>query len=341
MVSDNQNLLLEIQNLRTHFFIEEGVLRAVDDVSMSIYRHKTLGIIGESGCGKSVMAQSVMQIVPTPGKVVDCHMLLHEDDDHAVDIAALDPFGSEIRTIRGGIISMIFQEPMTSLSPVHTIGEQVAEMILQHTTADKREANQRTLELLDMVGIPNPASRMASYPHELSGGLRQRVVIAMALSCNPKLLIADEPTTALDVTVQAQILEMLKTLQQQIGMAILFITHDLGVIAGLADEVVVMYLGRIVEQAPVKRIFNKPLHPYTTGLLNSVPRLGRGRSDRLEAIEGTVPLPIDMLPQCGFFSRCSKAIAGQCDGAVPPLIEVEENHFVRCVLYQEHEKITK
>ena len=230
---------------------------------------------------------------------------------------------------------MVFQEPMTSLSPVHCIGDQVAEMILQHTSANRQRAEERTIDLLDMVGIPDPAGRMTSYPHELSGGLRQRVVIAMALACTPSLLIADEPTTALDVTVQAQILELMKSLQQQFGMAIMFITHDLGTIAGMADEVAVMYLGRIVERAPVKRIFSNPLHPYTVGLLNSVPRIGSRKSGRLQSIEGTVPLPMDMPPQCGFLSRCDRAIAGKCDGNVPPLLEVEKDHFVRCVLYDD------
>ena len=309
------NRLLEIENLRTHFFLEEGVLRAVDGVSLTIDRHQTLGIIGESGCGKSVMAQSVLQIVPPPGKLIDGRILLHAGGGAAVDVAALDPFGEEIRRIRGGVVSMVFQEPMTSLSPVHNIGDQVAEMILQHTTTDKRQAAEATVELLNMVGIPDPASRMASYPHELSGGLRQRVVIAMALACNPDLLIADEPTTALDVTVQAQILELMKSLQQRFGTGIMFITHDLGIIAGMADEVAVMYLGRIVERAPVKQLFSNPQHPYTVGLLNSVPRLGSGRRGRLASIEGTVPLPIDMPPQCGFFSRCEKAIAGSATAA--------------------------
>ena len=326
--------LLEIEDLKTHFFVDEGVLAAVDGVSLTIDRHKTVGIIGESGCGKTVMAQSVLQIVPPPGKVVSGRILLHANGGPPVDIAGLDPFGDEIREIRGGVVSMVFQEPMTSLSPVHTVGDQVAEMILQHLTDDKAEAAERTAQLLDMVGIPDAKGRMASYPHELSGGLRQRVVIAMALACNPMLLIADEPTTALDVTVQAQILELMKKLQEQFGMAIMFITHDLGIIAGIADEVAVMYLGRIVERGPVKEIFHNPCHPYTIGLLNSIPKLGSGKRGRLESIEGTVPLPIGLPAQCGFVSRCGKAVTGQCDRAVPSFVEVEENHFVRCVLYE-------
>lgn len=326
--------LLQIDDLRTHFFLDEGILRAVDGVSLTIDRHQTVGIIGESGCGKSVLAQSILQIVPHPGRLVGGRIELRPEEVESVDIAALDPFGEAIRQIRGRLVSMVFQEPMTSLSPVHTIGDQVAETMLLHTTRDKREAYDRTAELLDMVGIPDATRRMQSYAHELSGGLRQRVVIAMALACNPLLLIADEPTTALDVTVQAQILELLKSLQAQFGMAIAFITHDLGVIAGMADEVAVMYLGRIVERGPVRRIFQNPLHPYTNGLMASVPKLGRDRGERLDSIEGTVPLPIDMPPQCGFFSRCEKAVAGQCDRGVPPLIEVEDDHFVRCVLYE-------
>jgi peptide/nickel transport system ATP-binding protein len=328
--------LLEIEDLETHFFLDEGVLRAVDGVSLKIDRHKTVGIIGESGCGKTVMAQSVLQIVPPPGKLVAGRILLHANGGSApVDLASFDPVGEEIRQIRGAVVSMVFQEPMTSLSPVHTVGDQVSEMILQHLTKDKQEAAERTAALLDTVGMPDAKRRMASYPHELSGGLRQRVVIAMALACNPMLLIADEPTTALDVTVQAQILELLTKLQDQFGMAIMFITHDLGIIAGIADEVAVMYLGRIVERGPVKEIFRNPRHPYTVGLLNSIPKLGRGKAQRLESIEGTVPLPIDLPPQCGFVSRCTKAVAGQCDRRVPPLVEVEENHFVRCVLFEE------
>ena len=326
--------LLEIGDLHTSFFLDEGELRAVDGVDLTVHRGRTLGIIGESGCGKSVLAQSLLRIVPPPGRITGGRMLLRAPGSEPVDIAALDPFGEEIRRIRGGVVSMVFQEPMTSLSPVHSIGEQVAETILVHTGAGRQEAAERTVELLDLVGIPDPRGRMESYPHQLSGGLRQRAVIAMALACNPALLIADEPTTALDVTVQAQIIELLKSLQERFGMAILFITHDLGLIAAMADEVAVMYLGRIVERAPVERIFADPLHPYTEGLLGSVPRLGRGRG-RIEPIPGTVPLPIGMPPRCGFLSRCRKAVPGRCDAGVPPLLEVEENRQVRCVLHEE------
>ena len=326
--------LLEIEDLHTSFFLDEGELRAVDGVDLTVHRGSTLGIIGESGCGKSVLAQSLLRIVPPPGKITAGRMLLRAPGNEPVDIAALDPFGEEVRRIRGGVVSMVFQEPMTSLSPVHSIGDQVAETILVHTGAGRQEASERTAELLDLVGIPDPRGRMESYPHQLSGGLRQRAVIAMALACNPALLIADEPTTALDVTVQAQIIELLKSLQERFGMAILFITHDLGLIAAMADEVAVMYLGRIVERAPVERIFANPLHPYTAGLLDSVPRLGRGR-ERIEPIPGTVPQPIGMPPRCGFLSRCRKAVPGQCDAGVPPLLGVEENHLVRCVLHEE------
>ncbi len=246
---DAAHYLLQIENLETHFFLDEGVLQAVSGVSLNIGKHKTLGVIGESGCGKSVMAQSILQIVPPPGRIVEGNIRFSPDGAGEVDIARLHPTGEEIQEIRGGSISMIFQEPMTSLSPAHTIEDQLTEMLLRHTTEEMRVARERTLEMLEHVGIPNPELRMKEYPHELCGGLRQRVMIAMALSCSPMLLIADEPTTALDVTVQAQILELMQRLQEEFGMAILFITHDLGIIASLADDVAVMYLGKVVEWA--------------------------------------------------------------------------------------------
>ena len=334
-------VLLEIEDLRTHFFLDEGVLRAVDGVDLTLNRHRTLGVIGESGCGKSVMAQSILRIVPRPGEVVGGRILLHERGapsgagGNPLDLAALDSRGSRIRGIRGGTISMIFQEPMTSLSPVHTVGDQVAEIVLQHLTDDKKEARDRAVAMLARVGIPNPGARMKEYPHQLSGGLRQRAMIAMALACDPELLIADEPTTALDVTVQAQILELMQSLQQQLGMAILFITHDLGVIAGIADEVAVMYLGRVVEYGPVREIFHHPRHPYTVGLLKSVPRMGRGAGYRLEAIAGTVPLPMDLPAACGFFARCQRAVDGRCDAGVPELEAVGDGHYVRCIRHDD------
>ncbi|HET6485607.1 MAG TPA: ABC transporter ATP-binding protein, partial [Spirochaetia bacterium] len=323
----------EIRNLRTYFRLDEGLLKAVDGVSLSVGRRKTLGVIGESGCGKSVTAQSVMQIVPAPGRIVDGAILLHREDGTVTDLAKLSSHGSEIRAIRGKEISMIFQEPMTSLSPVHTIGNQIMESCLLHITRDRREAKERSIEMLRKVGIPNPGQRFDAYPHQLSGGLRQRAMIAMALSCNPYLLIADEPTTALDVTVQAQILDLMRGLQESLGMAMLYITHDLGVISELADEVAVMYLGQEVEYARVRDIFHQPLHPYTSMLLRSIPKVGLKARTRLEAIAGNVPIPMNLPRECPFLSRCPKAMPGICDRDVPPLTEQAPGHFVRCYLY--------
>ena len=335
METATQAPVLELKDLRTHFSLDEGTLKAVDGVSLTVHQGQTLGIIGESGCGKSVTAQSVLRIVPTPGRIISGDILLHRDGEPAVDLVDLDPFGHSVRAIRGKEISMIFQEPMTSLSPVHTIGNQIEEAILLHKTRDKKEAHSLAVDMLDKVGLPNPSQRINEYPHQLSGGLRQRAMIAMALSCNPKLLIADEPTTALDVTVQAQILELMAQLQEEFGMAILYITHDLGVIAEIADDVAVMYLGRVVEHAVTKELFRNPLHPYTRLLLKSIPRMGKGAKQRLEAIEGTVPIPLDPPRICGFFSRCPDAIAGTCDREVPGLVEVSPGHSVRCYLHSE------
>ena len=305
------------------------MLKAVDNVSYSVGLKETLGVIGESGCGKSVTAQTIMRIVPKPGRTTAGEVLLHRNGDGVVDMVKLDPYGPEARSIRGRVISMIFQEPMTSLSPVHTIGDQIMEAILLHKTQNMQAATELTLEMLGHVGIPDPEQRIEAYPHQLSGGLRQRAMIAMALSCNPSLLIADEPTTALDVTVQAQILDLMQRLQQQYGMSILYITHDLGVIAEIADQVCVMYLGKVVEQAETREIFKRPLHPYTVRLLRSLPsKQAKGR--RLESIEGTVPIPLDFPQICGFFSRCPEARSGVCDHGVPPLEEVEPGHLVRC-----------
>jgi len=326
------NLVLKINNLKTYFYLDEGTLKAVDDVSLKVKKKKTLGIIGESGCGKSVTAQSVLRIVPDPGKTIEGEIVLYQDSK-ALDLCKLDPYGKKVRTIRGKEITMIFQEPMTSLSPVHTIGNQIMEAILLHVTKDKNEARELAIEMLYKVGMPNPYQRINEYPHQLSGGLRQRAMIAMALSCSPSLLVADEPTTALDVTVQAQILELMKNLQKQFGMAIMYITHNLGVIAEISDEVAVMYLGKVVEYAPVSEIFHNPLHPYTVRLLKSIPRVGKKARERLEAIKGTVPLPLDLPEECGFYPRCPEAKEGICNKNVPPLVKVKENHLVRCFLY--------
>lgn len=325
---------LKLEKVQTHFFLSEGILTALNGVSFAIDRRRTLGVIGESGCGKSVTAQSILRIVPSPGKTIGGEILFWRQNGEVVNLLDLHPDGPEIRSIRGREISMIFQEPMTSLSPVHTVGDQISEVILLHRTPSKKEAKEATIEMLQKVGISNPAQRYDEYPHQLSGGMRQRVMIAMALSCNPTLLIADEPTTALDVTVQAQIIELMKQMQAEIGMSMMYITHDLGVIADVADDVVVMYLGMVVEQTDVRSTFYDPLHPYTRLLLKSIPRIGRKARTRLEAIEGTVPIPLDLPLQCPFVARCPEAMAGVCDAAVPDLYEPKPGHLVRCFLYQ-------
>ena len=327
--------VIEVNNLRTYFNLDDGVLKAVDGVSFDVASKRTLGIIGESGCGKSVTAQSILRIVPNPGQIVGGQILLQTDEEEPVDLTALDQSGERMRSIRGRHISMIFQEPMTSLSPVHTIGNQIMEAILLHRTPNDREAREITLEMLERVGISNPRQRIDEYPHQFSGGMRQRAMIAMALSCRPTLLIADEPTTALDVTVQAQILELMRELQDLYGMSILYITHDLGVIAEIADEVAVMYLGRVVEQGTTRQIFHSPLHPYTRGLLKSIPMLGRKARVRLDAISGTVPIPINPPWRCGFWNRCPDRKAGHCDVAVPALVDMGDGHRVRCFLHSE------
>ncbi len=331
-------LLIEIKNLKTHFFTDEGIVRAVDGVDLTIYRNKTLCIVGESGCGKSITARSILQIVDPPGRVIGGEMLYHRQGQdgqrEVIDLAQLHPRGRLIRDIRGKDISMIFQEPMTSLSPIHTIGDQITEVIRLHTALSKEAAKERAIELLRRVGIPRPAERFDNYAFQLSGGMRQRVMIAMALSCNPALLIADEPTTAVDVTIQAQILELLLELQGEFGMGIVLITHDLGVVAEMADDVAVMYLGRVAEQGDVDSIFYDPKHPYTQALLRSIPKLrGRKARERLDSIEGMVPDPLNRSPGCPFWPRCDEFMAGKCDVIVPGRIELAEGRDVRCLLY--------
>ena len=273
--------LLELRDLKTHFFTDEGVVKAVDGVSFSIPRGKTLCVVGESGCGKSMMARSILQLVEPPGRIVSGNILFHSSPGESVNLAKLEPRGRAIRQLRGNEIAMIFQEPMTSLSPVHTIGNQIMEAILLHLPVGKKEAQERAAEVLSRVGIPKPKERLSSYTFELSGGMRQRAMIAMALACEPKLLIADEPTTALDVTTQANILDLIKELQEELDMSVMFITHDLGVVAEIADEVVVMYLGTVAEKGDVDDIFHDPKHPYTKALLRSIPKLGTGHRGKL------------------------------------------------------------
>ena len=314
--------LLEVRNLRTHFNTDRGLFRAVDGISFDVARGRTVGLVGESGCGKSVTSLSIMGLVPSPSGVVSADALRFEGRD----LLAMP--AEERRILRGGKMSMIFQEPMTSLNPVRTIGHQIIEAVRAHTDLSHAAARDRAIEVLDLVRIPSAKSRVDEYPHRLSGGMRQRVMIAMALACDPALLIADEPTTALDVTIQAQILDLLGDLQSRLGMAILIITHDLGVIAEIADEVIVMYAGKIVESAPVKQLFADPQHPYTIGLLGSIPRLGEYR-ERLATIEGTVPSPANQPKGCRFSPRCPFSDA-RCRDEPPPLRVLEEGHAVAC-----------
>jgi len=332
--------LLEVKDLETHFILDDGVVRAVDGASFDVLRGKTTAIVGESGCGKSVTAQSILRIVPAPGKIINGQMNYYryaQDSDSfsmadVIDLAQMDPRGHEIRDIRGNEIAMVFQEPMTSLSPVHTMGNQIMEAILLHQEVSKEEARQKAIDMLDRVGMPRPAQCVDSYPFELSGGMRQRGMVAMALSCNPSLLIADEPTTALDVTTEAQILDLMRELQDDMGMAIMYITHNLGVVAEIAEEVIVMYLGEVVERADVDTVFYNPLHPYTSALLKSIPRIEEARGRRLEAIKGMVPDPFSLPTGCKFNPRCSR-VYGLCRQEDPPLIEAEPGHWVRCHLY--------
>jgi len=325
-------ILLSVKNLATHFFSREGILKAVDGVSFDIHRGETLGIAGESGCGKSVMAQSILRIVPSHGRIVDGEILLHRNGT-TVDLAKLDWKGAEIRDIRGGTISMVFQEPMTSFSMNYTIGNQIIEVIRLHQGCDAKTARERTIDILGKVGLPKPEQTIDAYPFALSGGMRQRAMIAMALSCHPSLLVADEPTTALDVTIQAQVLDLMRHLQQELGMAMMVITHDLAVISELCDRVMIMYLGSDVESASAAELFRNPKHPYTVGLLNSVPKLGAGKQQTLEAIKGTVPTPYERSAGCPFHPRCPAFIPGTCDVEFPPQIEVAPDHKVRCHLY--------
>ncbi|MAY79869.1 MAG: peptide ABC transporter ATP-binding protein [Deltaproteobacteria bacterium] len=323
--------LLTIKNLHTHFFLDEGVVRAVDGVDLEIPRGKTLCVVGESGCGKSITAFSLLQMIQRPGRIVDGSITLHRDNG-PVELTELAPDGNEMRRIRGDEIAMIFQEPMTSLSPVHTVGAQIAEAIRLHTTSDKREARDRTIHIMARVGIPDPERRYGEYPHELSGGLRQRAMIAMALSCQPRVVIADEPTTALDVTIQAQVLDLLNDLRTRLNTAVILITHDLGVVAESADRVIVMYAGRKVEEASVGELFANPKHPYTRGLLASVPRLGTLEGDsvpkRLTEIPGIVPALTQLPVGCSFAPRC--AFADEACGAQPEYADLGDGHFSAC-----------
>lgn len=340
------DVLLHIKDLKTYFYLDEGTVKAVDGVELVVKGSgTTLGVVGESGCGKSVTAFSVLQLVTRPGRIVAGEILYRRQKNvqngkgpgEITDLAKLDPFGEDLRQIRGGEIAMIFQEPMTSLSMMYTVGFQIAEAIRLHYTISKQEARNRAIELLRQVGIPKPEVRVDAYPFQLSGGMRQRAMIAMALSCNPTLLIADEPTTALDVTTQAQILELMQQLQADYGMSMMLITHDLGVVAETCDEVAVMYLGEVVEQADVKKLFYEPLHPYTQALMRSITVLGRGRSQQLNPIKGSVPNPFTRPTGCPFHPRCDKMIPGHCDRIHPKLTQMPDGRTVRCLLYEDEQ----
>jgi peptide/nickel transport system ATP-binding protein len=330
--------LIEIRNLKTHFKTDEGLVKAVDGVDLDVPRGRVLCVVGESGSGKSIMARSIMRIIQRPGRIVDGTIRYAAAAGSEIDLAQLDPIGRAIRNIRGGDFGMVFQEPMTALSPVHTVGDQVTEALLLHRSLDKKAAEAEAAAMLAKVGLPDPKATLKRFPFELSGGMRQRVCIAMALICRPKLLIADEPTTALDVTTQAKVLDLLRDLQAEMGLTVLFITHNLGVVAEIADQVAVMYLGRVVEFAAVDTLFHEPRHPYTQALLRSVPRPGL-RGARLPTVRGNVPHPLDRPPGCPFQTRCDFAVPGLCDREFPAATQVSPGHIVRCARVGELDRI--
>jgi len=327
--------ILDIKNLKTYFFLERSTVRAVDGVDLSLERSSTLGVVGESGCGKSIMAMSVMRLLAEPpGKIVDGQINLYrKNTSQPVDIAKLDPRGADMRAIRGGEIAIVFQEPMTSLNPLQTVGKQIAESVIIHQKLSQKDAMDRALEMLTRVQISAPKQRLNEYPHQLSGGMRQRVMIALALSCNPSILIADEPTTALDVTVQSQILDLMNQLQADFHSSIIIITHNLGVVSQMAKNVAVMYLGKVVEYSATREVFHDPLHPYTVGLLNSVPVLGRKGKKVLVPIKGMVPAPTSVIAGCPFEPRCPRAMS-VCREKQPVLREISSGHLTACWLYE-------
>lgn len=331
---DLGDAIVQVRDLAVLFSTMQGDVPAVNGVSFDVRAGTTVGIVGESGCGKSVTAQSILRLLPNPpARIMGGEILFRRRSGEVTDLAQLPPKGPEMRSIRGNEIAMIFQEPMTSLTPAYTVGDHIMEAIKLHQGVDKREAKKRAVEMLDRVGMPQPNRTVDSYPHQLSGGMLQRAMIAIALSCRPTLLIADEPTTALDVTTGAQILDLMERLQAELGMSIIHISHNLGVIAEVADEVAVMYLGRIVEHATVDALFSDPQHPYTQGLMRSLPQVGVKR--RLEPIRGVVPEPNAIPPGCAFGPRCPKFMPGKCNAGVPPLYQVGPVHIARCFLYEE------
>jgi len=332
---ETQQPILSVRDLTTWFHQDEGIVRAVEGASFDLEPGRTLGIVGESGCGKSVTARSILRIVEHPGRVESGQIILRQADGSTVDLVKLDGQGRTMRAIRGGEIGYVFQEPMSSLSAFHTIGNQLIEAIRLHADMSKKDARDRAAELLRMVGIPRHKERVDSYSFELSGGLRQRVMIALALAAEPRILIADEPTTALDVTTQAQILDLIRTLQAERGLAVILITHDMGVIAEMADDVVVMYLGRDVEKGPVETIFHDPAHPYTRSLLQSIPSILATPRSRLKTIEGSIPHPYNRPPGCPFHPRCPDFMPGRCDQALPEPTRLDTRHQVSCFLFDE------
>jgi len=335
-MAEQDDILLEVRDLRVYFDAEEGEVRAVDGASFAVRRGQTLAVAGESGCGKSVTAYSILRLISKPGRIAGGQILLHPRSGRTIDITALKEKDDVLFRVRGGLVSMIFQEPTAALSPVHTIGGQIREAILLHHDLTRKQAEKQAVTMLRQVGIPAPKERLRQYPFEMSGGMRQRALIAMALACNPELLIADEPTTALDVTLQAQILALIQTLQKERRTSVLLITHDLGVVAQVADDAAVMYLGRIVEQGAIRPLMKEPGHPYTRGLLQSLPSLSH-KGKRLASIAGSVPLPTEHLPGCPFHPRCPYMISGRCDvGGPPPLRAIgESERRVACFRAQE------
>ncbi len=333
--------LLSIRDLKVHFFMDEGVVKAVDGISLDVKPGQVFGIVGESGCGKSVTMKALLRIVEPPGRIVSGELILRTKAQdgalESVDLAKLDARGAQMRQVRGGQIALIPQEPMAAFSPVHTVGSQIIEAIRLHRQVNEREARQIALQMFRDVGIPAPEQRLAEYSWQLSGGLRQRAMIALALSCNPAILIADEPTTAVDVTTQAQILRLLRRLQAERNSAIIFITHDLGVIAQMADYVTVMYLGLVMEQGSVERIFHNPKHPYTQALLESIPSIHTTPRTDLPTISGSIPHPFNRPAGCPFYPRCTRFMPGTCDQKTPALAPVGENQVASCFLYQDEE----
>ena len=334
---NDKEKLLSVENLKIHFPTDEGIVKAVDGVSFDLEAGKTLGIVGESGCGKSTVGKGILNILERPGKIAGGNIFWNTDGNK-VDLASIPPDSSTMRAIRGREIALVFQEPMTSFSPVHSVGNQIIEMIMLHKDMNKKEAKEWAMELFNMVGIPNASTRIKDYAHQFSGGLRQRAMIAMAISCEPKLLIADEPTTALDVTTQAQILDLLQELQEKHKMAMILITHNLGVVAEVCDDVAVMYLGRGAEQGPVDSIFHDSKHPYTKGLLESIPSINSVQGERLKSIVGSIPPPFNRPKGCTFHPRCPSFIKDVCDKHTPQYLPLNDVQRVSCFLHHDPKK---